>query len=583
VSFQVAAGYCIGFWKLGIIHQKLAQTQIFLAQNDVNRFLALDLKKTWRQQAYGFELASSLKRVLILVVYYFFSQFVFNAVPLSESGYRQPVLILEALKSNKTLLVFLGCGLLLVLNYARLAQNPFYGRWNWKHYQAEEGIDARYVVFALALILAWAFSLSEFNFYYNQGHYVDRLLLLVLAGLVLVNPIFATIFVVFAVTFVSQFNYPEILNYSWFDKTLLFKVLLLFGVFNIVGLFVKFRPSHFVFLALCLIGSDYFLAGLSKLTIGNRVYDWVLKNQVHNLFVSSYVNGWVRFLDQPTVLPIAAGMKLFDIPLQLFTLAVELGGLLLVVGRRASILILYGAVLLHVGIFLSSGIFFWKWILLDLSLAILLWKNRHTLDALLFTKWNAILSLLVMLIGYTFLSQTRAGWFDTRVNNFYEFEAVGEDGSVYNIPRGFWAPYDIPFAQDNFYFLNDDKVLAGTYGTQRDAGIAIAVNRAETVAEIQALWEEYGRSRYSEAAAQTFDDFVRTFVRNANLRTGALTLPAFLRPPHHITTFAPENAYEGQSPIQRIRVRYIETFYNGEEIIVLEDKVVREIEISEAE
>jgi hypothetical protein len=241
--------------------------------------------------------------------------------------------------------------------------------------------------------------------------------------------------------------------------------------------------------------------------------------------------------------------------------------------------VLVGLILLHLGIFLSSGIFFWKWIVLDTGLIVLFWKYRGEVDRVLFTRSNALFSVVLIFFGYIYFSATSTGWFDTRVNNFYNFEAVDDQGNVYNIPRGLWAPYDLPFAQDNFYFLNDSKVLAGTYGTQGNPDVAFAVNRAETSNEIEALWEEYGALRYSETRAQAFDDFVRTFISNMNTRLNSTAVPLMIPPPHHITTFAPQDAYEFQVRIRVIRIRLVETFYNGNEIIVLEDRLLREIEI----
>jgi hypothetical protein len=544
----------------------------------MNRSLASNPRQNWRQLADAFDLFFYLKIILALAAYYFFNDFVFGVMPLEEAGYYQSVLVVEALKRGSNLLLLLGCVLLLLFNYVKSERNPFRGRLSWQYYEAEEGIKIRYVVFLVALVLAWAFSTNEFNFYYNQGHYFDRLLLVTLAFLVLINPVFATLFVAQAVLMVSQYNYPAVLTYSWFDKKLLFKVLLLFSVFNVLSLFSKFRPTHFILLTLCLIGSDYLFAGISKLVAGNRIIDWGLKNQVHNLFVSSYINGWLTFIDRSTLLQIASVMRLLDIPLQGVTLIFELGGLLLVAGRKISIIMLAGAILLHFGIFLSSGIFFWKWILLDLSLIVVFLKYPNIVHLNLFTRRNAILSVLVIVLGHNYLSETNTGWFDTRVNNYYEFEAIDTNGTIRPIARGLWAPYDIPFAQDRFFFLSDDKVIAGTYGTHGIMGIALALNRAETVEEVEALWEEYGRSRYSESNARIFDNFVRTFIRNANDHIGNPSLP-IPHAPHHITTLAQENAYNSDVPIETVRIRYVETFYDGESIIVLEDKVIREIEI----
>lgn len=72
---------------------------------------------------------------------------------------------------------------------------------------------------------------------------------------------------------------------------------------------------------------------------------------------------------------------------------------------------------------------------------------------------------------------------------------------------------------------------------------------------------------------------MRRFIENANEHIGSPPLP-IPHAPHHITTLAPENAYDSDVPIQTVRIRYVETFYDGENIIVLEDKVVREIEMT---
>ncbi len=533
----------------------------------------------WQQLQADFDPSLYLKIAFVIVAYYGLHRYVMVVVPLDEASYRQPTIALEALRDLSVLAVILPSLALAFVNFLRSDRNRFYARWGWENFKAGEGINIRYFIVLLAAVLTWAFSTYEFNFYYGQAHLLDRLLLVSLLILIWMNPVFVPLFALFSVIVISQFNYPELLNYSWFDKELLFKILILFTVFIYLRLVTTFSPSLFIFLALCLIGSEYFFAGISKLQIGNRVIDWGYRNQLHNLFVSSYINGWLRFIPEATILQVAGVMKLLDIPLQLYTLIVELGAILLLFGRRLAILILIGEFLLHLGIFLSSGIFFWKWMVLDVGLIALLWKYQAETVRFLFTRRKAALSVIIIGFAYLYFSPTPAGWFDTRANNFYEFEASDVNGSVYNLSRNFWAPYDLPFVQDQFFYLSEDRVLVGTYGTQHNFGLARLTNAADSRQDIEQVWEEYGTLRYSESRAAAFDAFVIRFFRNANARMDKTVVPAFLRPPHHITTFPPENAFELQSPIERVRIRYVETFYNGDKIIVLQDKIIREIEI----
>ena len=55
---------------------------------------------------------------------------------------------------------------------------------------------------------AWAFSAYDYNFYFDQTHYVDRLLLIAFAMLVLVHPGFVLPFLLEAIAIAYQFHHP---------------------------------------------------------------------------------------------------------------------------------------------------------------------------------------------------------------------------------------------------------------------------------------------------------------------------------------------------------------------------------------
>jgi hypothetical protein len=472
--------------------------------------------------------------------------------------------------------------LCLILNYVKVQGNVFYGRLNWQAFKADGEIDVRYFVFVAAMIIAWAYSSYEYNFLYNQAHLFDRLLLIAMALLVLVNPFFMPVFTFLALIIVSQFTFSGIGNYAWIDKEPVFDLLILSSVFVVLRFFVKIKPSTFIFLALCLMASFYFIPGWAKIRLGPQPWDWLLGNKLHNIFVASYLNGWLGFADQPTILDMANILKLLDIPFQVFTLIVELGSLFFLVSKRGTPLLLAGTILLHVGIFISSGIFFWKWIVVDLAFLALFWRNWN-LPVLngLFNPRYALASIVLIALSPIYFQPSWLAWFDTRLNTVYDLEVVDAKGDTYRVDRGFMAPYDVIFSQNRLYYLSNDDLITITYGAVMDFELARAIENADGGEVIEELRLDYGQNRYDEPAAQSFDRFVQTYFRNLNLgmdRRALLLLPFA---PHHINSFPPSPLDSIELPIQTVRVRFVEAYYTGDEILMLQDRIIREIEIDE--
>ena len=79
-----------------------------------------------------------------------------------------------------------------------------------------------------------------------------------------------------------------------------------------------------------------------------------------------------------------------------------------------------------------------------------------------FPKRHLVLSILLIVMN-TFMQRWNAGsfdtvslgWFDGRVNQYYQFVVLGTSGERCGVSKNFFSPYDIAFAQNRFYFLND--------------------------------------------------------------------------------------------------------------------------------
>jgi hypothetical protein len=537
---------------------------------DINNFFTLKERVRSKLESYPY-----LPILILLVGFYFSWPLAYKLFALSENIYSQPIILVAALKVFPVQAVLVITIVLLLLNYTSTSWNRFYSHLNWKRWNDDFKLRG-FIVF-VALILAWAFSTYEFNSYYGQPHYFDRIFLIVLALLIWINPIFVFPFITFAITLVSQFEHPNVLQYSWTDKRLIFDTLILFTVFVFLNLIFKVSPLAFVFLAFCLQAAHYFIPSLAKIQLGNSPLDWLNHNQLHLLFVSSYVNGWLGFLTQNDVLSVARLIKEFNIPLQFITLVSEAGFLFILVNRRVATVLLIGAILLHIGICVSSGIFFWKWILLDIAFLLLI---RQKVAQQLFTLKFLVLSIILIVFSEMYFHPTRLAWFDTRVNNMFELEAVDEKGYIFDIPRGFFAPYDLVFAQNRFPYLSQERLLVGTFGAVSTFEQEQQINSAQLPTDLNVLKSSLGINRYDPDVAEEFDAFIiRVFTNvNSNLQS-PIFLPSILRPPHHITIFASENPYNRQYPVVTVRVKFIETYYDDSQITLLSEKIIREIGI----
>jgi len=117
--------------------------------------------------------------------------------------------------------------------------------------------------------------------------------------------------------------------------------------------------------------------------------------------------------------------------------------------------------LMHILIFLASGIFFYKWIFVNSILAISITRINFKKTS----AWLCICSVVLVLISPLFFSIARLGWYDTRAVNLVIVEAVLEDGSAVPLPSNFFGHNSVTFAQ-----IRAGKGLAPTVPTGAMAG-----------------------------------------------------------------------------------------------------------------
>jgi hypothetical protein len=452
------------------------------------------------------------------------------------------------------------------------------GALRWKEFDDAHLI--RLPLSAVICLLAWTFSAYAYNGYYDQPHLFDRGLVVAAAIAALVRPAFVPLFFVIVTLVAGQFRWP--LGYSMTDLALLVHVLLCAIAWLVVRSFHRIEARALLALWLIILSASYFDAAVKKWTLSPHGLEWVTHNDLANLFVASHLSGWLPDLAPAQVLVAAERIHQLAVPLQAITFAIELLPLVMLASRRMTLALLAAFVAMHAGIFCASGINFYKWSIVDIAVAIVLWRAPSALwwsdrrRALLFAALAAPAILLGGRLGFG----SSLGWFDTPLTECHSFWAYADDGAEYALPESAFVPYDKTFAQDRFYYLHDEQPLVSTLGATNDFSRFTALQAALDAESITALRTTLAPRRANKAATLNFDRFVQRMMcaRNAG-RTGSFW-PGRLGGPMHIRHGAPrDRTLPDDAIVTAVRVRFHRLLYTLDAIETLDERVVHEVPI----
>jgi hypothetical protein len=257
---------------------------------------------------------------------------------LPESSYHQPFIFVELGKQlGRKVLRLIAPAVLIIACYKSL----------WKDWSAFDDVKfVRPFIILIALMLAWDFTAYNYNLYFNSGHYLDRMLLLVLVVLTYWRPVFVFPFLLLAISVIWQFYYPLEEFDPVVEHFLLTRLLtLFFAAFLLQGLTGRRSATDFIFVALTFIATSYWRPGLGKIQM-----NWITHGHIYHLIFGSYAHGWLGFLEPTTVVSLAQQVSRFDWHMRIFTLLIEFGAIFFL-WRRASLLAFLGGwTLFHWGI-----------------------------------------------------------------------------------------------------------------------------------------------------------------------------------------------------------------------------------------
>lgn len=466
--------------------------------------------------------------------------------------------------------VFLAALLLLYL--------PWF--WAWKKKLPPHGFSGseRVIAGVAALLLAWELCTYDYNYYLDRAFYADRIVLLLLALSLFRLPAIAPLFLAFAFVYRSQFNYPAG-GFPLFDKRLLFDLLVMLISVRYVRLLIPDLKKNFLFFALAIVAANYFASGAAKLMISPHGTEWVFGNRLENLFMNVHLRGWRAEADDATIAGIRLFLSRFGVYFQVAVLLLELGAVFVLRSRKTALLLLPLLGLMHLGIFYFGSMLFWKWMLIDFTLAAVLFFDRRPAEAVFAGKKTFLPAATAVLLGFAWLQPFTIGWHDTKFNQYFTYEVEDDSGQIYRMEKNAFDPFHQWIQYDQFLFLVDRPCLrVSGFGYTNNYRLAAAIDRAGP-AGMAALEQERGDNQYSPSRKQQYEAFMRQYFSNRNRRAGKDFFPARLHAPHHLYNHETGPVYEGQFRVSRFRVIFNQTYTQDGKTSLLRKETVSEIMI----
>ena len=519
--------------------------------------------------------------VLVLAVHSCVFQRLLQHGQLDPAAYGQPVIAVEILKDDGLLICFLLA--LLPLFLARR-----YLRWQ----DIDRNRRTRWLIFIAAGLLVWGLTTTNVNLYFDQRYSIDRILLAGLWLALLVHPIALLPLLLLLVAFAGQVHYPLIEGlWAWPDKRLPLDVLALFlsYLFVAAALLDRVKPYLLPFMMLCLVGATYGQAAVNKALLGPHLTTWVLHDDLSNLFIGAHLNGgWMSSLGDDGAVQLAHVLHTVHVPIAIASFTIELSGLALLVRWRLTRFLLPAFVMLHLSILAASGIFFWKWIVIDVAMLAYLVALRRDAErdvagarerVAFYRPRLCALGLAVMLFAAPrVFQQVPFAWFDSRLVNYFQIYGITERHTRYRLDSRFFEPYQTLLEQSRHYYLVPEPVVVGTYGTTPDWNIADALQHA-TPADLPAIYKRYGTRWLARPLADGFVEFVRRYVANAERRGGRYSALSWIAPPYHFQRAPPPDVFDFQEPLTDVEIHFVEYLYDGEHITQTRDLVVAQFPV----
>lgn len=347
--------------------------------------------------------------------------------------------------------------------------------------------------------------------------------------------------------------------------------------------------SGFLLLLFMMIASHYVITAFAKGRLGPRWYSWMLENRLHHVVASAYVWGWARFVPRSWWARFVLVVKKVERPLQIVTFAAEALVPLALLDPMIGLALLFVLSAFHVGVFVTTGIFFWEWTITN---ALAVWLVFVLEPAVV----DAAFGVVPFLIGLTLMvivpfrgklwMPTPLGWWDTPLTQRVQWRVRGESGAVYGLHNDFMCPHERLYGRVHGCFMIDAPVFTYHLGEVWRADLRDAIRRLgenpETIAEIR---NEFGISVHEPTQTGVHVAYLKRFLRALNDGKRKFVLPRGLRwlkaPGGQFYYWSELPSFRAQEKAISVEVWYHEEYWDGIHRHVLSNERLLAFEVDE--
>ena len=210
---------------------------------------------------------------------------------------------------------------------------------------------------------------------------------------------------------------------------------------------------------------NYFMSGVEKVLLDGGPMVWVTSNETPWLMEVAARGGFLPISSYTEFSEWVHGSMKSVYPLSnTLVLVSQLIAVVAILRTQWALWLTIFYDLTHVFIFVVSGIFFWKWILLN---AIIVYGLARLRGIRLGVPLQVLCIGLVIAGNLTFFT-ARLGWYDTRGFVHHYFEAVTADGRVARVPSNFFLSGSVTVAQNRLGTSSPNHFPLGTWGNTKD-------------------------------------------------------------------------------------------------------------------
>lgn len=448
---------------------------------------------------------------------------------------------------------------------------PFLDRLlTWNSLGAEEHPFANLRVFFLIIgaLLVWTYTVSEFNYYFNDWFFLERILIAVATVSLFWSPKGLGLLFVSTIVFAYQFNHPFFGADS--DRQILQDMLLLSLVYFLLTTFRRRSKQELLFLLCLQWASFYFSAGLFKATIGDT-FSWVTDNNL-GFFVRNSLEHGLFPLSAAMNEPLANVFQSASSVFAFLVILIECSAILALFHRRIISAQMFVFPMLHAGLFLISGYSYWQWAVVSILIPILVYKGLRQ------RVWNTafvVFFVLVVPFGHWVFHVPRVSWYDVPFADRYIYRVRLSDISTAELPASFFARYDLPYAWEAHHSLGTEKhlqILLG--GSFYDMPEIRALLRSRSVDEMFRIEKKYGVIHSNVGAATKLKNAFTTYIKNYNEKPYlAFAWWTWLDAPKGMT-YAHGDFLREPKKIRRFAVVNIKSVWNGERYVRTSEREV---------